>query len=429
MNSRAVKKQLASLRHGHDRIAPDSAWVLRNRALLLSQMNNTVDARPVAFSVRAAKYVSQAARLFLPQNIIATARSVSFVSLAALVAVGGWIASVSAAQNSLPGDALYNVKRASEKTELLVASVVGGEKSKVKTLLKHASNRVEEYRKSKTPDQAKVAIQSLKESIASTSKSLDQAGAESAPDAVLLAQTVNEKTEELLDSLHVPSTNDSPGMTMVGTAAVDLEEELGEATHLIEVAGVRAVQVLAEQTLAGNEGVSEADVKATVEKKLDDLVSGFSALNKDAAVVTTAVASTSLQNVPDTVSIASDTLSISTETLTATGTATTPMVLSPPDDGVPNPALAVNVTEAVKATEQKAIEASKIVDKTVAEAKTLIQNNDLLGAIKKVEALTEFKKDAGDAVIQAKRVTNIAAPVTASSTVNAQTTVAPAPVR
>jgi hypothetical protein len=66
------------------------------------------------------------------------------------------------------------------------------------------------------------------------------------------------------------------------------------------------------------------------------------------------------------------------------------------------------VGQTVKATEQRVAEANKIVEKTVAEAKTLIQNNDLVGALKKVEALTDVKKETGNAVIQAKLITESA---------------------
>jgi hypothetical protein len=162
MSTRSLKEQLMNVRHGHDRIGADPAWVRSNRELLLSQIRNTVESRPTrsVFSSRLLGQFSHAVKLFVPANLATSIRSMSFVSLALLLAVSGWIASVSAAQNSLPGDALYNVKLAGEKTELLVVSVVGGQKDKVDTLFKHASNRVEELHKSKTTDQAKIVIQS-----------------------------------------------------------------------------------------------------------------------------------------------------------------------------------------------------------------------------------------------------------------------------
>ena len=367
MDPREIKIQLRSLRHHHGQIEPDRAWVARNRGVLLSQIKNTVNAARVAPSLhdRVFTQAKQAAKLFLPQNIVGLVRSVGFVSLALLLTVSGWIASVSAAQNSLPGDTLYNVKLATEKTELIVATVVGGQKDKVNTLLKHASNRVEEYHKSKTTDQAKVAIQSLKQSIESTSQSLDAIGVSQPDEATTVAKTVNEKTEILLNSLDTKPATELPQTvenSIEGVGAADLQKEIGEATHLIEVTGVKAVQVLVENTLAGDQSIYPQEIKATVEKKLDDIVTGFSKINEDAAAVTTAIDPTipatpttmSSETIPlaplTASSVASDTSQVLDQTL---------FVLSAPTSTTPTP---VTIAETIKATGKRSL-TNKILEK------------------------------------------------------------------
>ena len=132
MTRKHIKEQLQHLRHTHDRINPDSAWVVRNRTLLLQQINNTVgvhrtfvtsDERTIDRCVR---FLSRSAHLFLPKNILVVGRSAFALFLVLAVTVSGWIATVSAT-NSLPGEPLYQVKLAREKTELIVISVVGTE--------------------------------------------------------------------------------------------------------------------------------------------------------------------------------------------------------------------------------------------------------------------------------------------------------------
>jgi hypothetical protein len=348
---REWKENLRKIRNG--RLQPSHDWVARNRAVLLAQIRNTVQAPDAEKPVRTVRKLlvslKQAMRLFLPVRLVAVGRSVSIASLAGLLAVGGWIASVSASYGSLPGEALYHVKVAAEKTELLMATALGDNTARVETLLKHAGNRVEEVHNSKTQGQATVAINSLKKSIASANKTLLSAEEKADPAAALMAKVVTQKTDLLLESIETSSSSQS--------------KELGEAAHLIEVAGVRAVEVLVEQNLAGNADVSLEEVTVAVGKKLEKIVTDISRL--DDATSSTALMSSSTMPL-----MASSTIGEMT----------------------------VSSTTAV----------------TAAEAQTLIDNNDLLGAIKKVQTLTEVKKDAGTAALEAKL--NVVPAETATST-------------
>lgn len=346
------KQKLKTLRNG--RFQPDRAWVTQNRSVLLAQIQNTVKSNvheeKGLHVATILDRISHAAGLFLPERFVQFSKSLSVASIVALVAVGGWIASVSASYDSLPGEVLYHVKVAAEKTELIVASVVGGDKDKVETLLRHASNRVEEYQKSKTSDQAAVAIRSLKKSIASTGETLKSAEAKADLTTTEVAKVVTQRTDQLLESLEAASSAPEGDHKTAET-----EKELGEAVHLIEVTGVKAVEVLVEQNLAGFGGISSEEVKATVEKKLEKISTDISALSNDMTVSSSLVVATSTS--PTTSSTAGDIAVSSTTTKT----------------GV-----------------------------IVAEAKTMIDNNDLLGAIKKVQTLTEVKNDTGTAVLEAK---------------------------
>jgi hypothetical protein len=189
---------------------------------------------------------------------------------------------------------------------------------------------------------------------------------------------------------HAPET-----ATSSVTASADAAKEVGEATHLLEATGVKAVEVLVAQTLAGNADVNVAELKASVEKKLEKIATDVNTLNKDVAAASTVVASSTSVNLttPSTTAfIASTTLIDSKSGMTTTTPSASTSPLTP--------------QETVKATEQKVGEASKIVEQGIAEAKTLMDNNDLLGAIKKVQTLTEVKKDADTVVLEAKIISD-----------------------
>ncbi len=397
MNRNTIE-QLKTLRHEHGQINPDRDWVLRNRETLLHQIQNTVETN--GRKLWNVDYVSNAlgqiTSLFLPTQIVAMGRSAAILILVFSMAIGGWITSASAA-SSLPGEPLYHVKMAKEQTELLVVSVVGTETDKVNTLLQHASNRVEEYQKSKSPAQATQAIQSLKESIQSTKDSLTNIST-SDPAATGLAQTVNDKTDQLLQSLSATSTastNTSTTGILVGTDhtdAVALQKEVGEAAHLIAVTGVKAAEVLVQKNLDGDQSIDLNEVKANVEKKLDTIVTDFSQINKDAAVV----ASSTSPNSGATTTIPFSLIPVVPASLVSTTVVSTTINA--------NASSTITVAQAIKVTEQTVGDANKIVQKTVAEAKTMIGNNDLLGALQKVQELATVKKDTATVVIDAQAV-------------------------
>lgn len=113
-----IYKTIRELR-GHERgIKPDPAWVRAAREQLLMQVRNTIPTASAAEKNRktlAAAYPSVMRVLRGPVFVIC--------SILALV-TGGSIASVRAADRSLPGDALYMVKLVAEQTQLALTPSV-----------------------------------------------------------------------------------------------------------------------------------------------------------------------------------------------------------------------------------------------------------------------------------------------------------------
>lgn len=389
--------QLQALKN--DQLNPDRVWVGRNRERLLASL---VRARLSAaekqiFWQRVAETVAQASYIFVPRRLLAMARMTITFLLIGSLAVSGWIASVSASQNSLPGEALYGVKLAAEKTELIVATVISEEKTAA-TNLKHAATKVEEYQKAKSSTQASQSIQSLKQKIESTNKSLTKIETKSPAEAVAVAKVVEEKTEAILNALGGKGTD-------VPTSTRQLTKDVAEVERLIEAAGVKAVGVLVEQ--------QQGETKEKIERKLDRLASDLNKLDSEivvtsqlvAASTTVATAITALAPTASTSGQVDSTVMINASNTTA---GVVGVSLSPVNQTTSSPVSVTEIKEAVQAAEQKVDEAAKKGEETVVAAKTLIEQNDLKGALKKVEELGEVKQQAQAAISDVKQVVGTA---------------------
>lgn len=387
-------------------INPDSTWVARNRALLLSQISEpakTAQNEPATEKSMFIENLSKAMQIFVSKKVLRFARASLTMFLAISVTVGGWTATVSAANSSLPGEALYNVKMASEGTELLVNKMLGTEEDKVTTILKHASNRVDEFQRSKSSEQANMAIQSLKKKIESTGESLEKAGQKSPEEAMAIAKVIEEKTEIILTSLATNKTEINETSTNVDTAnrLVEshdaLKAEVVIAENLIQATSIKAVEVLiqnVEQQKIGEEVITKEDVKQTIARKLDQLVSGMSKLDVEIGVVSSStiqfdIASSTISTVLDTAVKENKTTEVSTSTT---------QVVTEAKTGTETVA---DAKAKVEVATQKVDEASKKAEVAVTEVGALIGQNNLSAALEKVKELGGVKQEATAIVLEA----------------------------
>lgn len=441
-----IRTQLESWKQTGSFIQPDQAWVSKGRQRLLSQIENTVSRDTHSFFSwnGSADFFA----IFVPARLRMVARYGMTMILISLLAIGGWIASVSASYNSLPGETLYAVKRLTEGTELLVASTVGNDHDKVSTLLKHASTRVDEIKKSTTPAQAKEAIGSLKKSIESTNKTLKHVEQQSPEQAIAVAKVVNEKTEEILKSLDDGKATVKPSAdtSLAATANTEsVSKSLQETTNLIEKTGVKAVEVLVEKNFDTKDGPDLREAQESVEKKLAALVQDSTKLSQEigevasSSVGITVPVSTStgtpvLPFVPSIVLPATSTGIAMTDTTTLPGGPAVSL-LTTASGSVPVITMVappVNVKEKIRETEKKVEDARKAIEAGVVEARAMVQSNNLLGALKKVDELHIVKQEAKNAIVVVKQLVDAnvlvikTAPVT--GTVTASSTGVQAPV-
>lgn len=386
--------QLKSIKNENGRLNPDRSWVLKNRVKLIEEIKSSakIENAIAETKLNFVDKINDGLHIFVSNRVLSFARSSLAILLVGTVAVSGWIASVSASVNSLPGDALYGVKLAAEKTELIVATVIGSGEDEVTTILKHASSRVDEYQRSESTEQASEAIKSLKKKIESTQESLDQLNSKSPVEAVAVAKVVEKKTEEILDSLAENKTNEKPSQTVESTESnkVQLNKEVSEAEVLIQKAGIKAVEVLIEKVESdqvGTDVLSKEDVKETINRKLDKVAEGVSKLDVQ-VVATSEKASSTIAY------IASGSATGTINAVIGTNASSTPAVVNQ-----------IGETEKkVIEVEQKMSEVNKKVEDTKVEVKNLIEQNNLTAALDKIVELNQVKVETKVEVVETTKV-------------------------
>ena len=413
-NRSDIIRELKSLKSTPGSLRPEALWVVETRERVLRSAHQSKNWQGNDGRTERT-FRSRGLALFVPANVLKVARSGLIVLLVIGVAIEGWIATVSASSSSLPGEVLYHVKLANESGELLAASVLGSDHT-VKTLLKHAGVRAEEYHLSKSSQQATAAIHSLKKTIASANVSFREVEQDPSIDATAVAQVIDEKTEALLHSLSeqvttsaetvaTDASSTSGALDATNSQVTALNKEVEETRDLIEVTGAKAVEVIIEHKISGNESVDISDVKQNVEQKLGRLVIDFATINADAEA-----AGTVSGTLPAVIGmVATGTLPVVTTTSITTGVTSVVSTssvtsITTASSTVGESTLPQTKQQQVAATTEKVQEANKIVANTVAEAKTLIATNNitsLLGAIKKVQELTGVKKETKNVLSQA----------------------------
>ncbi|MCI0479601.1 DUF5667 domain-containing protein [Candidatus Uhrbacteria bacterium] len=250
--SASLHERLRTLRTVTSRVEPDAAWMRSTRATLLMQARNSMPTAPV----RSLQTAEQAFRFFAPHRLIHAMRGPVMAVFSILaIALGGSIASVSAAEHSLPGDFLYALKLATEQARLALTSA---KEEKLKLKVEYTSRRGEELKKVASEDvpqkeeRVAQAAEILKRDLKTVKEQLDDVRNTASDEKTVVeaAKLVDQKSGELVQALQETKTTLSDGskskVTEVQAAAADT--------------GVKAIEVLAEKHEQSNESVPKDDV-------------------------------------------------------------------------------------------------------------------------------------------------------------------------
>ncbi|MSU75540.1 MAG: hypothetical protein EXS55_03445 [Candidatus Magasanikbacteria bacterium] len=370
--------QLKNLRVGP--IDPKAEWVAENRRLLLTQIKNTM---PVAAPVNVMPVVEQAwewLSIFMPANVARRVVRPLAVLMVVLLVATQLVNNVDAAYEALPGDWLYPAKRATEKTQVAMAIMMGNQNSETKLHIKLAQRRAEETKKilqrTDTPANTAVAAATmveLKNEIATVSLQLTNS-----KDTALnadAAKDVKQNSEQIKDVLQAVKNNLLVSTT---TADVALSKEVSATKDLVNDVSVQAVEVLVAKHLEGDTSVSKADVTKALDKSLQSAASNAAASKQNVGEIKTIVDSVKIE-IKD---LTSDFKKQGGENLAV---ATNTKQFAEQINLVANQTIAaVLKTEAVSAS----------VDKQVTAAQELLSTGDLSKAINTIKQITEASKEA-----------------------------------
>src|SRR3989338_6420952 len=253
---RLLKAQLRKMKEIDGGINPRCDWVLENRERMLHRIASA-HTRNEARSARNNVFV-EAMNLFTPHKARLFARPVLTTFLVVVVSVGGWTASVGASYNSLPGDTLYGVKLATEKTQIAVAGLVGGER---KAGLLNNAAKTRAYEATALVAQNKLehvdsTLNSLKETVAEASKNVEEVGQKNPEKATEAAAGLSDATAVIAETL-------SHALASAGDAV--LVEKISDTQQNVTGQGIETVGRVVE--LVGD-GQSAGDL---VKKTLDNL--------------------------------------------------------------------------------------------------------------------------------------------------------------
>lgn len=199
--SKNIKKQFKQLKA----VAPDMAWQKRQRDILMAEIDSTVG-KP-AVKQAGTRQIWQAVKILWPANLLwRLAKPVVALLVVFAVALSGGIATVGASMNSLPGDALYGVKMATEKMRL---TFTPSDIEKAKLQLEFANDRLAEVDKlsqrtdPKKSAKIKVAVDSFKKGLDNIQEHITQAKETGGDSLKILeaATAINDQTDEMAVSL------------------------------------------------------------------------------------------------------------------------------------------------------------------------------------------------------------------------------------
>ncbi|MFA7653874.1 MAG: DUF5667 domain-containing protein [Candidatus Magasanikbacteria bacterium] len=373
-----IKAQLKSLKHSE--VNPSNDWLNSNRALLCAQIKNTVDDSPTYSKINL-NNVWSGLSIFLPQSVVFNVvRPIAVLLIVALVGTSGWVATVDASYEALPGEWLYPAKRAVEKTQVVVASVTGNKTSETKLHAEFAKRRATEVKKivdaniPNNQEQVKTAVEDLKNEIQNVNNKLDEmkAGASESKVSADTVKDVKTTTEEVKVVLELVKDN----LQTNTTTDQIISQSVSEVKDMANATAVNAMGVMVEKHLGGDVSVTKDELKKELDKTLNSAAADIVSNQQNVEGVKTIVDAVTSE-VKD---LTKDSQSInSTITTSSTQNLTDKMV-----------AIASTTKAAVVQTDAAAVAG----DKKIAEAKVLIGQDNLAQAMDKVKELTVVAKEA-----------------------------------
>ncbi len=371
-------RQLKKIRHAD--INPREEWVKNNRALLLSQVKNTVSNSGETTAAVRLERVWSALSIFFPRAFVYNfVRPVVGVVMVAVLATSSYAFSANASNDALPGDqVLYPVKRAFEAVEKTRVALVGTSNDQAKFSLELAGRRAEEAKQIvNNPDKKfhiAETVSDLKNELENVNKNLESI--KNSSTQTLLPQvvtTIQENTDNIKVALQEVKDNLQTSAT---TADSDLSKEVSVAKDLAKDTGVKTIEVVIAKHLADDHSISKEAVNGIITSALDTAASDIGGSKGHVDGV---------KNIVEVVKNEVKDLTTGVNSKTAGALATSTKGFNETISSV-----AAETKDAAFKTDAVSLQ----VDKTITEAKALIATGDLTRAVEAIKQVTEASKAA-----------------------------------
>ena len=212
-NKDFVVKKIKNLKQ----IRPDSSWLINQKSFLLSEISQDEKERKPSLVLPLFNF--NVLKIFKPSFAIALTMIILITSLVTVGVIG-------AAQNSLPGDFLYPIKTAVEKTQL---TFTPGEANKTKLSIKLATQRMDEFTQivnepEKKKDVEKT-VKSFTAQMVNVREGIDKLKEKNAEKAAEVAKLVKSQTPAYQETL----TQSSEQLSYIIPEENDLKKNIDDA--------------------------------------------------------------------------------------------------------------------------------------------------------------------------------------------------------
>lgn len=379
---RELTEQLKQLKHGV--VSPRPEWLKSNRELLLAQIKNTLPADNHKEPIHFGNFWNALSVLFPRQFVFSVVRPLSVLLIILSVVTSGWVSTVDAAYEAMPGDWLYPAKRAVEKTRVTVATVTGDKEAETELHSEFAKRRAQETKNifaSNDPDKTVKAAQSvsdLKTEIKAVNINLEEIKNDSSVSlSAAMVKNINQNTEQVKNVLQ-DVKNDllvSSASIVSTTVSGTLTKELAEVKDLTKDTAVKAVEMVVSKHLDGNSTMSKDEVTQMVSNALETAVADVAMSKQDAVGINKVVSAVQAE----------------VEVFTSES-----IVKNNPEAVSTTQQFSQQITAVANETRENVIKteaATAVVDKKVTEANVLLSlGGDLNRVANKVKEVTEVAK-------------------------------------
>ena len=376
--SKELKAQLKSLKHTHSSFTPRATFVSQTRTSLM----RSIAVEQAAHTPSSSFLKTQSFfHIFVPQTLQVALRPVMTLALVVGVSMAGFSLSASASNTSLPGDLLYGVKRATEKTEAVIISAVGTKADKTEMLAKHAKERANETKELIVQNKTELvaeSVASLKEAVAEVSQHAnDVVENDTSAMAVTIAQVADVQQEiatTLSEAIDSVALSDNATFVMA---------QVTDAVQTVVNESVSVAQAIVEKQKSGElSGVDVESVNEGVKNTLDTAVTSIAQTTQSIEAVITQ--QTALVEVAPVVGVSTEIVGtpVSTGEVSTSSTAPVTKATTTPTAMVPNTLFSSSTLPIIT-------EVKQTTEAAVQQTQVLVEEGRLLEAIEKTKTVTE----------------------------------------